>query len=318
MVRCAVVLSLFLAASCSFAQAPEKSLTFEAASIKPASLPTPDGRGMIRIMPPSGGPGTKDPGRINYPFASLKYLLFTAFNVKDFQISGPPWLDTEHFEIIATMPPSTTKEQFRVMLQNLLAERFKLAIHRDSKDLPMYSLVVNKGSPKLKVSDPSEGDQDASPILPPAGPPKIGADGFPELPPIGGRAGLFNIMMPGRAKMIAHLQTMQDLADRLSTQLARPVIDNTGLKDKYDFTIIFLPEQMNGPMGPLPPPAGAGAGAVTVAGPGLGGAAPSADAEPVPTLFAALQSQLGLKLEAKKGPVEIILIDHIEKNPTDN
>ena len=312
----AVIVSLFLAAALSFAQAPEKSLAFEAASIKPASLPTPDGRGMIRIMPPSGGPGTKDPGRINYPFASLKYLLFTAFNVKDFQISGPSWLDTEHFEIIATMPPSTTKEQFRIMLQNLLAERFKLAIHRDSKDLPMYSLVVNKGGPKLKVSDPSNGDPDASPMLPPSGPPKIGPDGFPELPPIGGRAGLFNIMMPGRAKMVAHLQTMQDLADRLSTQLAKPVIDNTGLKDKYDFTIIFLPDQMNGPMGLMPPPAGAGA--VTVAGPGPGGIAPSADADPVPTLFAALQAQLGLKLEAQKGPVEIIIIDHMEKTPTDN
>ena len=296
--------------------------------MKPADLPTPDGRGMIRIMPPSGGPGTADPSRIHYPYSTLRYLLFTAYNVKDFQITGPATLDSERFEITATMAPGTTKEQFRVMLQNLLAERFKLVIHRDTKELPVYSLTVLKGGPKMKPSagEPTV-DRDApfpAPPAPPSGPPKMGADGFPDLPPVGGRPGFFDIMMPGRAKLTAQFQTMHDFADQLSTRLAKPVVDDTGLTGKYDFTLIYLPEQMNGPMGrlPLPPPPPGGGGAIAT-GPGPGpanadGRGPAPDSEPMPTLFAALQSQLGLKLEAKKGPVEIIVVDHVEKTPTEN
>ncbi len=133
-----------------FGQAPDKTLTFEAASVKPAAAPVPDGRGRIMIAGPSGGPGTKDPGRIRYPFMNLKQLLTTAYDVKAYQISGPAWLDSERYDITATMAPGTTKEQFQVMLQNLLAERFKVAIHRETKELPMYSLVVAKSGSKLK------------------------------------------------------------------------------------------------------------------------------------------------------------------------
>ena len=326
MLRRAIIVPLVLVPQVFYAQTADKSLTFDAASIKPAAPLTPDGRGMIRILGPSGGPGTKDPGRINYPGMNLKYLLFTAYGVKPFQISGPAWLDTERFDVVATMPPGTTKEQFRIMLQNLLAERFKLTIHRDSKELPMYSLTVAKGGPKMKVSQGSATVDADAPMAPPAGPPpgppKMGADGFPDLPmPVSGRSGVFNIMMPGRAKMIAQWESMQDFAERLSNQLAKPVVDETGLAAKYDFTLIYLPEQMNGPMGmmapPPPPPPGAGGGMVT-GGEGGRGPGTTPDSEPVATLFAALQSQLGLKLDAKKGPVEIIVVDHMEKTPSEN
>src|SRR6266545_4405126 len=123
-------------------QTPDKSLTFEVATVKPAVPPTPNGRGMVFFRGPSGGPGTKDPGRIDYPNMSLKNLLMNAYDVKNFQITGPSWLDTERFDITATLPPQTTKEQFHVMLQNLLAERFKLAVHRETKELPSYTLTV--------------------------------------------------------------------------------------------------------------------------------------------------------------------------------
>ena len=81
---------------------------------------------------------------------TLKNLLTTAYDVKNFQISGPGWLDTERFEINAVMPPETTKEQFKVMLRNLLAERFTLTIHRETKELLTYALLVNKGGPKVE------------------------------------------------------------------------------------------------------------------------------------------------------------------------
>lgn len=294
-------------------QNTDKSPTFEAASVKPATPPIPDAQGRIFSLGPTGGPGTADPGRIHYPNMSLKNLLMSAYDVKSFQIVGPAWLDTERFEINATLPPRTTMEQFRVMLQNLLAERFKLAIHRDSKDLPLYSLVVAKSGPKLKEPATATAPQDAYSALPapPSAAPKIGADGFPVLPQLAGRRGIFNFGMPGRFRMMAQQQTMQDLANRLSSQLNRPVTDATGLTGEYDFTLTFSPEGLNGPTGPIPPPPPSGGGELLAASVGADVAAP-------PDIFTALQVQLGLKLESKKGPVTLIVVDRVEKTPTEN
>lgn len=316
----------------AWSQTPDKSLTFDAASVKPADMPKPDGRGRIFIAPPSGGPGTKDPGRIRYPFMNLKTLLMTAYDMKTYQIVGPPWLDSERFEITATMPPETTNEQFHIMLQNLLAERFKMVVHRETKELPMYALQVAKNGPKLTESDGKAQPLDPDgppPPLPPGGP-KIGPDGFPQLP-FAGRAGLFMMMMPGRARLVGTQQSMQDLANRLGNQLSKPVVDETGLTKKYDFTLTFLPDGMNGPMGPMPPPGGGegrGGTMVAVAPPGAGagpggGSGDSAnvfrpEGEAPPDIFHALQAQLGLRLESKKGAVEIVVVDHMEKTPTEN
>jgi len=304
--------------------APDKSLTFEVASIKPAQPPKPDAQGRMFMRGPSGGPGSKDPGRISYPFVTLKNIFMTAYNVKNYQISGPSWLDNQRFDITATMPPDTTKEQFQIMLQNLLLDRFQLSVHREKKELPMYSLVVTKAG-KLKesaVATPPP-DNDGPPPLPPAGPPKIGPDGFPVLPTaMTGRPGIFMMMMPGRARLNATAQTMQDLANRLSQQLNRPVIDNTGLAVKYDFILTYAPDPNEGPGR-----GGPGLGGVAVAiGPGpAAGPGPGGndnvfipDGETPPPLFGALQSQLGLKLEPKKGDVDFIVVDKIEKTPTEN
>jgi uncharacterized protein (TIGR03435 family) len=180
----------------------------------------------------------------------------------------------------------------------------------------MYSLVVAKGGPKMKesVEVPVVKDDGELPPPPPLPmQPKIGPDGFPILPMLGGgRGGLFMIMMNGRARMIGQLQTMQDLATRLTNMLSRTVTDGTALKAKYDFTITFSPEGMSGPMGPMPPPPPPPSGGGGNAAIGL------SEAEPLLDIFGAVQAQLGLKLEPKKGPVELIVIDHIEKTPTEN
>jgi uncharacterized protein (TIGR03435 family) len=293
--------------------------TFDVATVKPAAPPTPNGRGMILIGRPTGGPGTNDPGRIHYPFTNLKTLLQNAYDVKDFQISGPDWLATERFDIQATMPPETTKEQFKVMLQNLLSERFKMTVHRETKDLPMYSMIVGKSGPKLKESPPetpAAADADDIPKPPPPlpgpGQMKFDGEGFPILPlPAGGRGGLFQMMMPDRARLIANRQTMQDLADRLSSVLTKPVTDATGLKAKYDFTLTYSPAGLSSGgglalFGP-PPPGGGGRGPENMP-----------DVEPPQDLFSAIQAQLGLKLESKKGPVTLIVVDKAEKTPTEN
>jgi len=293
-------------------QTPEK-LSFDAAAIKPFTPPT-GSRGMIMGRGGRGGPGSSDPGRIHYPANTLKSLLTIAYDVKDFQISGPGFLDTERFDIQATMPPETTKEQFRIMLQNLLAERFKLTLHRETKELPMYSLVVGKNGPKMKESAEISAEEEAKDPTPPPlpnGPLKIGPDGFPNLPlPSGGRGGLFIMMSPAGARLMAQRQTMQQLTERLSTTLSKPVTDATELKAKYDFTLTFSMEGLNNGMMLLGPGPGGGDGGR--------GPREMPDVEPPQNIFAAIQSQLGLKLEAKKGNVDLLVIDHAEKTPTEN
>jgi uncharacterized protein (TIGR03435 family) len=298
--------------SIAWGQSHDSSLKFDVASIKPAAAPA-DGRRII-IQSPSGGPGTKDPGRIRYPNISLRQLFTNAYEVKGFQISGPPWLDFERFDIDATMPPETSKEQFRIMLQNLLADRFKAVVHRETKELPIYSLEVAKGGSKMKPS------ADAPPVANPEEPlslpsePKIGADGFPEIPPQArGRNPVMFMGMPTRTKLLGQNATIEDLVDRLTFQLNRPVSDKTGLKGKFDFALTFSTEGMPGPLG-AGMPSGQPARAVAVAPP----SGPPPEGESLPDLFAALQAQLGLRLEAKKGPVVLIVIDRIGKTPTEN
>ena len=142
----------------------------------------------------------------------------------------------------------------------------------------------------------------------------MGPDGFPIMPlPGGGRGGLSMMMMPGRARLIGQRQTMKDLCDRLTMMLDKPVTDESGLTAKYDFTLTYSPEGLGGG-GPMvmmapPPPGGGGGGREGVMAP---------EGEAPPDLFSAIQMQLGLKLEAKKGPVAMLVIDHAEKAPTEN
>jgi uncharacterized protein (TIGR03435 family) len=138
---------------------------------------------------------------------------------------------------------------------------------------------------------------------------KKDADGMPKLPPGMGRNGMMVMMMNGRMRLTANHQPVSALTEMLGNQLGFPVVDTTGLKANYDFTLDFTPDRMEGPMGVMHPPP-----------PGDGGGAPAASVSDVtgPTIFAAVQEQLGLKLEQKKGPVDLLVIDRLEKVPTEN
>ena len=311
---------LIIFTSCAaFGQAAAESPTFEVASVKPAE---PQAMGMMRVRM-GGGPGTPDPGQLTYSNASLKDVLINAYAVKGYQINGPKWLDSERFDIMAKIPKGATKEQFQLMLQNLLAERFKLTLHHETKELPMYALVVGRGGPKLKES--VDDDPAAPPPPPPPPPPgsdgagpvmgrmRVGADGTPQLPPGVGKNGMMMMIMNGRMRLVANHRPITALLEMLSNQLGRPVVDATELKANYDFTLDFAPDGMNGPMGMMPPPppqhdGGPGGGAPMASAPDAGG----------PTIFTALQEQLGLKLEQRKGPVDLLVIDRMEKVPTEN
>lgn len=326
--------------SVCLAQSVDPSLTFEVASVKPAPPPTAEGKRMIRAGA-QGGLGTGDPGQISYSFVSLRDLLTQAFGLKMYQISGPDWLDSERFDIIAKVPTGATKDDVKIMLQNLLKERFRLAFHFEKKVVPVYELVVEKNGPKMKESqdqsDPaavppaSPSDGTAAAVTPPPPSPldpvkvRIGKDGMAEFPPGMQHPGIrmMAMMSPAgfRVRLNAQRQTMAQLADSLSNQVDRPVLDGTGLASRYDFTLDFAPDQsammtkMGALSGGMPPPPPGGAVAVGGREPAPNSTVPETDAAP---LFVAIQSQLGLKLEAKKAPTDLVVVDHLEKTPSEN
>jgi uncharacterized protein (TIGR03435 family) len=302
------VMLFFALSAIALAQTPDSQVVFEVASIKAA----PPSNGQRMFFGAKGGPGTQDPGRWSAENYTLLDLLTQAYDVNRYQVTGPDWLGSERFNITAKIPGGATKEQFRLMLQNLLIERFKLAVHRDKKETQVYELVVAKNGPKLKEAEPQPADA-PPPGRGPGGPPRItfNSDGSPQFPP--GRGSM--MIMSGRgARMRQSNESMADFAKMLQNQLGHPVTDATGLKGKYDFELAWSPGaggmMGRGMMLPAPPP------------PPGGGAAPPGDAPAMedsgPTLMSAIQDQLGLKLEPKKGSVEMIVIDHIEKIPTEN
>jgi len=295
---------LLLASGTAFAQSVPGPATFEVASVKPAQPPSA-GR---RFTPLGGGPGTKSPTRLA-GMASMKALLIRAYGVRGYQISGPAWIETELYEIDAKVLPDATKEQVALMLQNLLVERFHLAVHRETKELPTYVLSVGKNGPKLKESDPAAAAEDekaaaegvsARPRV------TMGADGFPQIPADAKLPGSFVLSLSGgeftRTKLFASHQTMDELADMIGGHVNRPVQNLTELAGRYDFTLAFESE-------PRVDARQAGASP---------DGAPHPAADPGPTIFAAVQEQLGLRLEQRRGPVEMLTIDRVEKVPTEN
>jgi uncharacterized protein (TIGR03435 family) len=266
----------------TFAQAPP-SPVFEAASIK-LSDPNLGNRG----IPVRGGPGSADPDRAAYTNISLKSMLYYAYGFAGNQIVGPPWLNSGKFDINATAAPGTTKDQFTLMLRNLLAERFNLVVHRESKLVQGYDLVVVKPGVKLKKA--SDADVIAA-ALPPTGPPfsaEMDSKGYPQL----ARPGMIYPSVPGSnghaIHLIARAQNLPDLARILSGIFGHPIVDKTGLNGLYDFTLEFA-------MGTLD----------------------VADAA-APEIPDAVQKQLGLKLEPATVTVETLIVDSADKAPTGN
>ena len=295
MFRASVVPALLLFSGCAVAQ------SFEVASVKPVQVM--DLRG--RYKPLEGGPGSKTPTRIS-GHTTLMNMLLRAYALKALQVSGPPWMETEFFDIAATLPPGTTKEQEMVMWQNLLKERFHLQAHRETRDLPVFALVVGKSGPKLTQSDPADEAADKDVAAATAGRPRptvtMGPDGFPQIPADTKMPGSFTLSLSSgeflRIKMFGRHETMAELADGLSGVAGRLVEDQTGLKGKYDFTLAFETE-------PRQP---------RTTSEGL----PGMPEERGASLSTAVQEQLGLKLEAKKVKIEMLVIDRVGKVPTEN
>lgn len=259
--------------------------SFEVASIKPNR--SGDMRMRLGIRP----------GMFSATGVSAKLLITYAYNVQPFQLSGgPSWLDSEKYDIEAKeedslneelqkLPPDQRDEPIRLRVQSLLADRFKLSLTRQAKELPVYALVVAKNGPKLQSAKP--GDTYPNGFK--------GPDGRAHP----GRMGM------GPGQLAAQGVPLALLAQQLSQQLGRTVLDQTGLKGNYDFELKWTPDQSPGAM-PMSPE----------------GIRPGSDNAPPPdssgpSIFTAIQEQLGLKLEPTRGPVEVLVINHIERPSED-
>jgi uncharacterized protein (TIGR03435 family) len=236
-----------LASSCAFGQALPPA--FEAASVKADT----SGSGNYGI--------NSSKVQIVFTNLALRQLIEQAYSVKPFELAGPDWLGTARFDIVAKYPAETGNEQRSLMLQTLLAERFHLAIHRASKEMSGYALVVAKNGPKLVEVNPSG-------------------------------TGTSN----GRGRFQDKAISMAGLADQLARELDRPVADKTGLTAVYDLKLEWTPDDQASVKGD------------------------AAASEPAqwPSIFTALQEQLGLRLQTQKTPVEIIVVDRVDREPIEN
>lgn len=233
------------------ASAPAALASFEASSVKPNRSGDLGAQYLFRPAP----------GGITASNISLRDYVKWAYGVRDYQISAPAWFNEERYDIVTKTGSPASNDQLRRMLQTLLADRFKMVLRHENKNLSVYAMTVGKNGPKLHEV---EG----------AGPVQFRSGHF---------SGPFS---------------MPDLAAALSTRLDLPVVDQTGLTGFYNLTLDWTPD--NGR-----------------AGPGDGESGTPGD-KSRPSIFVAIQEQLGLKLQAQKGPVDVLVIDRAEKTPTEN
>jgi uncharacterized protein (TIGR03435 family) len=202
------------------------------------------------------------PGSLNMRNVSLKSAIRWAYHVMDYQISGPDWLGFERYDIAAKAAGPAAEDQLRLMLQSLLAERFKLTLHRETKELPCFALVAAKSGIKFHESQTTEGEP---------------------------------VVNPDKTHMTVEVNGVSatQFLEMLSNVLHAPVINNTGLSGRYDAKVNF--------------------GKYIPDGTGKEGAF-----DPISTIINGLQEELGLKVESKKMPIDLLIIDHAEKVPVEN
>jgi uncharacterized protein (TIGR03435 family) len=282
-----------------FAQAPAGRPEFEVASIKPSP---PDQANQV-----NGGLHI-DGSQVSCVRFSLNDYIGMAYNVKRYQISSPDWMASERFDITAKIPAGDAAKNVPKMFQALLEDRFQMKMHRESKELPAYALVIGKSGPKIQES-PADSSHDG-------GTHQDGGTQRREVNvAVSGRQGGATVnygngsyftfaddRFEGR-KLSAAL-----MSDVLARFTDRPIVDMTNLKGVYDFVVDFSPEDFRA----------MGIRAAIAAGvaipPQVLQQVESASGD---SLLNAVE-KLGLKLESRKAPIEVLVIDHSEKTPTDN
>ena len=254
------IASLFmLAAATALGQSPA---AFEVASIKQAAPYTMEAvhSGQMKV-------GLKvDGARAEFGAMTLTDLVSRAYRVRTFQVSGPGWMGSERFDIIAKLPQGSSPDQIPEMLQALLAERFKLTLRRETRDFPVYALVVTKSGGLKITARPTDYDP--------------------------------------TVKATARPMTLDAYSDMLSRAVDRPVVDMTGLKGEYMLSLNRIMQEMGKQM--------------AARGPGSSSVPPEMASGPADSGAFEIVQDLGLKLEPRRLPLPLLVIDHIEKSATEN
>ncbi|MEI9973126.1 MAG: TIGR03435 family protein [Ignavibacteriota bacterium] len=297
-----------LFATAAFGQSP---IAFEVASVKKTE---PLNVNMIMSGKMNLGM-VIDNAQVTMRSMSIAEMMRVAYRVKPYQVSGPEWITAERYTVAAKMPAGSTREQVPEMMQALLAERFKLTFHRETKEQPVYALVVMKGGTKLQESAPDE-TASASAGGPAAPQGAVPTDGSAQVRVnvTSDAGGMVQQASPnGNVKFLPRENGMRleltkmnalGMVDQLGRFVERPVVDMTDLKGRYDLTLdVGMADMLSmaravGMAIPIQPPPGA-------MDPGNS------------AVFTAIQ-QYGLKLDPRKMPIDMLVIDHVEKNPTDN
>ena len=243
---------LILSAGGAYGQPADPAPAFEVASVK--VRPGMGGeRGMRRDAI------TPSPAGVTMMSVPLKAVVQWAYHMQAIQVSGPGWLDSDRFDIIAKTAVPVPTEQLRAMTVTLLSQRFKLTVHRETKEMPAYVVTVAKGGHKLKQSE-GEGDMQ---------------------------------VVPSGNKMSASFThvTMAQLSEMVGSPLQGVVVDQTGLKGAWDFTLDMSGFAMNQPTG---------------------------IEDAIGMVIQAANEQLGIKIEQKKVPAELLIVDHAERVPVEN
>lgn len=302
-------------------QAPTGKLVFEVASVRQS--PPPDMQKMMTDLQAGKRPQSAhiDGSRAVYTYMSLKELIANAYKMRAYEISGPDWLATDRFDIAARLPDGASKDDAPDMLRVLLEDRFKLTAHREAQEQPVLGLLVGKNGPKLKeATATAEAVDDTEPLKPgeskmdtPDGPVRLVRNPDGSTTYKMGAGGAFTLKFDGETRsmhMVADSITMKGFAVMINTLgggEGRQVVDMTGLTGHYqaaiDFSLVDLVSSLHdqGITVPMGAPGGSAA----------------TDPEGGATVAAALE-KLGLKLEKSRAPVDRLVVDHVEKLPTEN
>jgi uncharacterized protein (TIGR03435 family) len=267
---------------------------FEVASIKP-SPPSAPGKANVGLH--------IDGAMVRYSSLSLTLYLGMAYNLKNYQITAPDWMASDRWDITAKLPDGSDPKQIPEMLQTLLRDRFQMKMHRETKEFPVYGLIIGKGELKLKESPADAAPEGGEPPKRTASVAVSGSNAGTTV--TYGNGSYFTI---GDNKFVGKKLPIAIIADALARFADRPVVDMTNLKGNYDFTMEFSPEDFRAMMiraavaqGAVLPPE----------------ALKLVDTSSGDTLFTAVEA-LGLKLDPRKAPLEMLVIDQALKTPTEN
>jgi uncharacterized protein (TIGR03435 family) len=222
--------------------------SFEVASIKPAP---PQEMGRISVR------RSTDKGLLRYSNVSIADIVAEGYRILHRQVSGPDWMETQRFDIVATFPAGVTEKSVPEMLKSLLEERFGLKVHEESKEMSVYAIMPARSGVKMKQAE---------------------------------KPGNFSGHNSTKLATINATATMERLADNLSTTMDRPVVDRSGLEGAWVIDLQWTPDSSGAPI----------------------------DDATAPTIFTAMQEQLGLRLVATRSPVRFIVVDHVERTPSEN